>query len=150
MLQEMHSTILITCIKQYSVLKTFVLSIFERPLKTCFTVCFFLYLDCSPLASPANANLDTDSVVYNTAVTLSCVDGYTSFGPTTTNCQDGGVWSNELAECKKGMGYVTLQYLNQLKIIIEPQTRDFQQYGIFASLDSDRPLQPPLKLRYYK
>ena len=103
---------------------------------------FCLYLDCSPLVSPANANLNTNSVVYNTAVTLNCVDGYTSFGPTTTNCQDDGFWSNELAECKKGIDYVTVQYLNQLKIIIEPQTRDFQQCGIVTSVDSDEPVQP--------
>ena len=113
-----------------TVFKTFVLSIFEWPFKIGFTVVVFLYLDCSPLASPANANLNTDSVVYNTAVTLSCVDGYTSFGPTTTYCQGDGVWSNELAECKKGMGYVTLQYLNQLMIKIEPQARNFYQCGI--------------------
>ena len=54
----MHSAILLTCIKLSSVLKTFVLSIFEWLLKICFTVptklfllhgvLFWLYLDEYP------------------------------------------------------------------------------------------------------
>ena len=35
---QMHSAILLTCIKLPFAIKTFVLSIFERPLKTGFTV----------------------------------------------------------------------------------------------------------------
>ena len=41
MLQREHSAIHSTCIKLPSVFKTFVLSIFEQPLKTGFTVCRF-------------------------------------------------------------------------------------------------------------
>ena len=39
MLQREHSAILSTCIKPTSIFKTFVVSIFEWPLKTGFTVC---------------------------------------------------------------------------------------------------------------
>ena len=38
MLQREHSAILLTCVKLPFVFKTFVLSIFERPLKAGFTV----------------------------------------------------------------------------------------------------------------
>ena len=38
-----HSAILLTCIKQLSILKTNFLSSFEWPLKTCFTVCHIIH-----------------------------------------------------------------------------------------------------------
>ena len=45
MLQGEHSAILLTCIQLPSVFKTFVLSIFEWPLKTGFTVSLKAYFD---------------------------------------------------------------------------------------------------------
>ena len=47
MLQRKHSTILLTFIKQPSVIKICVLSIFEWPLKTSFRIANTLYFECS-------------------------------------------------------------------------------------------------------
>ena len=45
MIKGEHSAILSTCIKLPSVIKIFVLSIFEWPLKTGFTVCLYQQID---------------------------------------------------------------------------------------------------------
>ena len=83
-----------------------------------FILCFIAYLDCPQLESPADGKLSTTTLIYGTKVILECKNGYTAFGETKTTCQDGGVWSPILADCKQGMSCVTTFEVMGLRYIL--------------------------------
>ena len=49
---------------------------------------------------------------------LVCNYGYTAFGEQKTNCQDGGVWSHILADCRQGMSCFTIFEIMGLSYIL--------------------------------
>ena len=105
---------------------------------------FYIKADCGDPATPGNGTVSTPTgTTEGNPAIYECFVGYMLNGQPIRICLGNGMWSGVEPTCDP-MG------TRKFEFYIWAATCDFQQCGVLTSVDSDKPVQPPFKLRSSK